>query len=140
MRVAKQLRFLLTAVKLIIYKNIFKAQLVVHYKNSGTRHLYRGFLLYMGIVPFVQFYVYIKLHSGYKSHGNLLLAMEIDYGMSSFIARNKLLTLRPNSYLHTQTSEIQVTIKWSKQLHIFCSVPYSVQLFFLQVQGTEQCA
>ena len=34
--------------------------------------------------------------------GNLLLAMEIDYGMSSFIAKNKLPTLRPNSYLHTQ--------------------------------------
>ena len=55
--------------------------------------------------------------------GNLFLAMEIDYGMSSFIAKNKLLTLKPNSYLHTQASEIQVTIKWSKQLHIFCSVP-----------------
>ena len=42
MRVARPLRFLLTAVKLIIYKNIFKAQLVVHYKNSGTSHLYHG--------------------------------------------------------------------------------------------------
>ena len=40
--------------------------------------------------------------------GNLFLAMEIDYGMSSFIAKNKLLTLRPNSYLHTQASEMQV--------------------------------
>ena len=47
MRVARLLRFLLTAVKLIIYKNIFKAQLVVHYKNSGTSHLYHGFLLYI---------------------------------------------------------------------------------------------
>ena len=44
MRVAKLLRFLLTAVKLIIYKNIFKAQLVVHYKNSGISHLYHGFV------------------------------------------------------------------------------------------------
>ena len=50
-RVAKLLRFLLTAVKLIIYKNIFKAQLVVHYKNSGASHLYHGFLLYMGLYP-----------------------------------------------------------------------------------------
>ena len=48
--------------------------------------------------------------------GNLFLAMEIDYGMSSFIARNKLPTLWPNSYLHTQASEIQVATKWSKQL------------------------
>ena len=40
--------------------------------------------------------------------GNLFLAMEIDYGMSSFIGRNKLPTLWPNSYLHTQASEIQV--------------------------------
>ena len=47
--------------------------------------------------------------------GNLFLAMEIDYGMSSFIARNKLPTLWPNSYLHTQASEIQVATKWSKQ-------------------------
>ena len=48
--------------------------------------------------------------------GNLFLAVEIYYGM--------LPTLKPNSYLHTQTSEIQVTTKWSKQLHIFCSVGY----------------
>ena len=49
--------------------------------------------------------------------------MEIDYGMSSFIAKNKLPTLKPNSYLHTQASEIRATTKWSKQLHIifFCS-------------------
>ena len=53
--------------------------------------------------------------------GNLFLAMEIDYGMSSFIAKNKLPTLKPNSYLHTQASEIQVTTKWSKHLHISCS-------------------
>ena len=55
MRVARLLRFLLITVKLIIYKNIFKAQLVVHYSTS---HLYHGFLLYMGFVPFVQFYVF----------------------------------------------------------------------------------
>ena len=39
MRVAKLLRFLLTAVKLIIYKNIFKAQLVVHYKKQTIFHM-----------------------------------------------------------------------------------------------------
>ena len=55
MRVARLLRFLLITVKSIIYKNIFKAQLVVHYSTS---HLYRGFLQYMGFVPFVQFYVF----------------------------------------------------------------------------------
>ena len=56
--------------------------------------------------------------------GNLFLAMEIYNGMSCFIAKSKLPTLKPNSYLHTQTSEIQVTTKWSKQLHIFCSDIY----------------
>ena len=38
--------------------------------------------------------------------GKLFLAMEIDYGMSSFIAKSKLPTLKPNSYLHTEASEI----------------------------------
>ena len=54
MRVARLLRLLLITVKLTIYKNIFKAQLVVHYydyKNSGTSHLYHGFLLYISLVP-----------------------------------------------------------------------------------------
>ena len=51
--------------------------------------------------------------------GNLFLAMEIYYGMSSLIAKNELPTLRSNSYLNTQASEIHVTTKWSKQLHIF---------------------
>ena len=51
---------------------------------------------------------------------DLFPAIEYDYGMSSFIAKNKLPTLRPNSYLHIEASEIQVTTKWSKQLHILC--------------------
>ena len=41
-----------------------------------------------------------------QKEGNLFLTMEIDYGMSSFIAKNKLPALKPN--LHTQASEIQV--------------------------------
>ena len=43
--------------------------------------------------------------------GNLFIAMDFYYGMSSSITRNKLPTLKPNSYLHTQTSEMQVTTK-----------------------------
>ena len=46
--------------------------------------------------------------------GNLFLTMEMYYGMST---KNKLRTLWPNSYLHTQTSEI--TTKRSKQLRNF---------------------
>ena len=44
----------------------------------------------------------IRIYDRQDKVGNLSLAMEIDYGMSSFIARNKLPTLWPNSYLHTQ--------------------------------------
>ena len=79
--------------------------------------------------------------------GNLIHTMECGYGISSSIAMNKLTTLRPDSYLHTQAPEILVTAKRSKQLHISCSEIYihfkfrakrglyssSIDLFFVVV-------
>ena len=50
--------------------------------------------------------------------GEYVFCYGIDMPWSCSIERNKLPALRPNSYLHTQTSEIQVTTKWSKQPRI----------------------
>ena len=60
----------------------------------------------------------MKVELGLKV-GNLFLTIKIDYGMP--LARNKLPTLRSNSYLHTQTSEIQVTTNKTVKTTI-CSV------------------
>ena len=55
------------------------------------------------------------------------------------LARNKLPTLRPNSYLHTQISEIHVTTKSSKQLHIICSVVTNgLTLHCRDIEGQQQ--
>ena len=76
--------------------------------------------------------------------GNLFLTMEIDYGMSSFIAKNKLPTLKPNSYLHTQISEIRVTTKWSKQLYTFffavCQLTHESHCIIIRDKRSTGCS
>ena len=67
----------------------------------------------------------------------MFLSMHIDYGMSSFIAKNKLPTLKPNSYLHTQASEIRVTTEWSKQLHIFFAVYINLKMLVSWVMDSD---